>query len=246
MIRSIAAWLAIACASGLAWAAFAAPAALAPFSSAHPGGDLPEGWRVVALPKAQRAEMALVREGGETVLRIDARASAVSAATRVRDASEGTRLKWRWRVDRVVDTADLGTRAGDDYAARVYVTFDVPLERLPFAARTRLRLARLFYGPDLPAAALCYVWDNRHPPGTQAWNAYSDHVRMVVLESGNGRAGHWVEESRDLAADYREAFGSRWPGSPPPIEGIAVSSDTDQTGERVTAWIGDLRLEHAP
>lgn len=235
--------LAIAPACLLAWAA--APATLAPFSSARAGEGLPNGWRIVAIPKARPAEAALVADGPQSVLRIEARAAATSVAARVRVPGEGARIAWRWRVDRVVETANLETRAGDDFAARVYVTFDVPLERLPFAARTRLRLARLFYGADLPVAALCYVWDNRHAPGTQAWNAYSDHVRMVVVESGGARAGQWVEESRDLERDYREAFGARWPGSVPAIDGVALSSDTDQTGEHVTAWFGDVRLDRS-
>ena len=85
----------------------------------------------------------------------------------------------------------------------------MPLERLPFATRTRIRLARIFFGSDLPVAALCYVWDNRHAPGTQAWNAYSDHVRMVVVESGSACAGRWVDEARDVAADWQASFGRR-------------------------------------
>ena len=229
--------------SMLALATTATALAIAPFSAMPPGGALPAGWRVVDVPKASPAEVSLVADNGATVLRIAARSAASSAAARLHAHADGARLAWRWKVDRVVDGGDLGTRAGDDYAARVYVSFDVPLERLPFATRTRIRLARLFFGSELPVAAICYVWDNRHPPGTQAWNAYSDHVRMVVVESGAAHAGEWRDESRDVAADWRAAFGARWPGPVPDIDGVAVSSDTDQTGESVTAWFGDVRLE---
>ena len=227
-------------------APLAAAIAVAPFSTASEGGALPDGWRVVAVPKASPADVSLVRDDGTTVLRIAAKAAASSAAMRLHVPSAGTRLAWRWKVDRVVDGGNLETRAGDDYAARVYVTFDLPLERLPFATRTRIRLARLFFGSELPVAAICYVWDNRHSPGTQAWNAYSDHVRMVVVESGASHAGQWRDESRDVAADWKAAFGARWPGPVPDIDGVAVSSDTDQTGEAVTAWFGDVRLERSP
>lgn len=233
-------------AAGLLATGAGAVAALAPFSSAAPGGALPSGWRVVELPRARSAQVTLAQDGGTTVVRIDARSAASSVAARVRVPGSSARLSWRWKVDRVVDAGDLETRAGDDYAARVYVTFDVPLERLAFAARTRIRLARLFFGSELPVAALCYVWDNRHPPGTQAWNAYTDQVRMIVVESGASHAGQWVEASRDVAADWQAAFGRRWPGPVPDIDGLAVSSDTDQTGESVTAWFGDLRLEARP
>ena len=230
----------------LAVATSAAAIAVAPFSSMSAGRELPPGWRIVEVPKAAPADVSLVRDDDATVLRIVARSSASSVAMRLRTPGNGSRVAWRWKVDRVVEGGDLGTRAGDDYAARVYVTFDVPLDRLPFATRTRIRLARLFFGSELPVAALCYVWDNRHPPGTQAWNAYSDHVRMIVVESGAADAGRWKEESRDVAADWRASFGARWPGPVPDIDGLVVSSDTDQTGEAVTAWFGDVRLETRP
>jgi len=223
-----------------------AVATLPPFSAATPGGALPAGWRVIPVPHANAAEVSLEADGTTTVVKIAARAAGSSVAHSLRAEVDDTRLRWRWKIDRTVATANLETRAGDDYAARVYVTFDVPLDRLSFAARTRMRIARFLYGPDVPVAALCYVWDNRHAAGTQAWNAYSDHVRMVVVESGDARAGQWVDESRDIGADYRAAFGARWPGPLPKLSGIAVSADTDQTAESVTAWFGDMRLERTP
>ena len=86
--------------------------------------------------------------------------------------------------------ADLARKSGDDFAARVYVFFDVPRDELPFGTRFKLKMLEILYGERLPTAAICYVWDNRHPVGTSRWNPYSD-----------------------------------------------------QTGETVTAWFGDFRLE---
>lgn len=233
--------LAMSVATGLV---FAEPAPIAAFSGASPGAELPAPWIRVTLPRAKPAAIALVDDGGRTVLEVRAEAATGSVAHRLAvDSAAPTRLAWRWKVDRVVESADLARRSGDDFAARVYVTFDVPAASLTFAERARIRIARLLYGVELPAAALCYVWDNRHPPGTARWNAYSSQVRMVVLESGAARAGSWVEESRDVAADYRAAFGERYPGPVPRLTGVAVSADTDQTGESVTAWFGDVRLE---
>ena len=83
-----------------------------------------------------------------------------------------------------------------------------------------------------------YVWDNRQPVGTVRPNAYTDRTRMWVLESGTARAGEWVTETRDLAADFRAAFGE----APPDLIGIAIATDTDNTGEHATAWFGDLVL----
>lgn len=174
------------------------------------------------------------------MLRIVSADAAGSVAHRLAvDPARAPMLSWRWKIDRVVAAADLARKDGDDYAARLYVTFDVPEAALALGERLRIRLARLLYGTELPTAALCYVWDNRHPVGATAWNAYSSRVRMVVLRSGAEGAGRWASEARDVAADFRAAFG----GAAPAITGVAVSADTDQTHERVTAWFGDLRLE---
>ena len=52
------------------------------------------------------------------------------------------RLGWRWRIDRVIEQSDIATKQGDDFAARLYVFFDYPIERLSLVERTKLNLAR--------------------------------------------------------------------------------------------------------
>jgi hypothetical protein len=218
-------------------------AAIAPFSSHAPGSALPPGWRELRVARVSQAEISLVAEEGVSVLRVRSDASAGTAAFALGEAPQRPRLSWRWKIDRVVEKADLATKSGDDFAARVYVFFDVPMATLTWGQRVRLRLARLVYGDEVPAASICYVWDNHHAPGTSLWNPYSDRVRTVVVESGNERAGHWVEETRDLEADFHAAFGDK---VTPRITGIAAGNDTDQTGESASAWFGDFRLEARP
>jgi hypothetical protein len=227
-----------------AWALV--PDAVAAFSASEPGAALPAGWSRVTLPGKKPPEWTLVRDGGVTVLHVRSEAAVGSAVHRLNAApGAAPRLTWRWKVEHALAKAQLGTKAGDDFAARVYVSFDAPAQALPFTARLKLKLARLLYGAELPAAAICYVWDNRNAVGTSVWSPYSDRVRMVVLESGNARAGEWVAESRDVEADFRAAFGASWRGPVPAVDGVAVATDTDQTGESVNAWFGDLRLEAA-
>jgi len=210
-----------------------------------PGDALPAGWVPLTLPKVAAPQVALVADEGVTVLRSIADAAAGTVTYPLgHDVPARPMLRWRWKVDRVVEKADLATKAGDDFAARVYVFFDVPAESLSVGHRLKIFLARNVYGREVPTAALCYVWDNRHAPGTTRWNPYTDRVRTVVLRSGG--AGAWAAESRDLEADFREAFGAGWAGPVPRVTGIAVGNDTDQTGERVTAWFGDFRLERRP
>lgn len=224
--------------------ALAAPGALPRFSAAVPGAMLPEGWRLVPFVRVKPVEASLVTDEGATVVRIRSEAAAGTIAARVdADVAATPVFRWRWKVDRALKAADMTRRDADDYAARVYVAFDLPSSSMTAGERARLALGRFLYGAEVPAAALCYVWDNRHPPGTSAWNTHSAQVRMVVVEGGSARAGQWVEVSRDVEADYRAAFGGRYPGPVPRIAGVAISADTDQTGETVTAWFGDLVLE---
>lgn len=223
--------------------ALAADPAIAPFSASLPGPKLPPFWHEQYLPRVKTSDVTLVDDEGRTVLEIRSRNSAGAAIHRVREPAQGARLSWRWKVDRVVASADMETRDGDDFAARVYVFFDVPIQAIPLADRVKVRLARWLYGQELPTAALCYVWDNKHAPGTARWSPYTNRVRVIVLESGAADAGKWREARRDVGADFRAAFGAQWKGPLPAVSGVAVGNDTDQTGEAATAWFGDVRLE---
>ena len=232
---------AAACAALAGAAALAVDVAIAPFSAQVPGPALPAGWRIVTLPRVTPSEVALAADDGATVLRVRSHASSASAAFALAPMRPDGTLAWRWKIDRVVDKADLGERHGDDFAARVYVFLDVPDEAFPWGERLRLKLGRLLYGAQLPSAAICYVWDNRHPVGTSTWNPYSRRVRMVVVESGGARAGRWLDERRDIAADFRAAFGEAFAAASR-VTGVAAGNDTDQTGETATAWFGDFSL----
>ena len=219
---------------------------IAAFSASTPGTLLPAGWRPQRLPKAPAAEVRLVADEAATVLRVRSNAAAGGAIHPLDAAhaqSQSTQLAWRWKVDRVVEGADMTRRSRDDFAARVYVFFAIPVDELPLGERLRIKLARLFYGEELPTAGICYVWDNRHPAGYSAWSPFTNRIRIVVVETGPERAGQWAEARRDLEADFRAAFGAQWARPMPRISGIAAGNDTDQTGESATAWFGDFRLE---
>jgi hypothetical protein len=214
------------------------------FSAAPPGQRLPAGWTHQTLPSVERPNrFDLVADEGVTVLRVlsDHSASSLAVVQRV-DPAATPLLRWRWRVSNSVAASDLRRKAGDDYAGRVYVLFDLPPERLRVADRLKIAAARLLHGADLPAAALCYVWGTAQAAGESGWNAYTDRLRMLVVDSGNGHAGQWREVVRDVAADFRVAFGEPVPA----ISGVAVAADTDNSGERVEARFGDLWFEARP
>lgn len=212
---------------------------IAPFSAAAPGASLPSPWKLTTLPGIGRhTRYALVRDGDAVVLRADAKASMAGVAHPLKlDARAHPVIEWRWKILNLLTKSDIATKAGDDYPARVYVLFDYDIRKLPFSVRTRIRLARL-YGADVPLAALCYVWDGKAAAGTSVWSAYTDRVRVIVAESGDANLGKWITIRRDVAADFRAAFGE----DPPPISGVVLATDTDNTGESATAFYGDIRF----
>lgn len=208
------------------------------FSALRPGAALPDGWQPLGVSRDKPpTRYTLVNDGGTTVVRADAVASvaALSRAIKVNPA-EFPMLQWRWKVANVLKTSDIRAKTGDDYPARVYVMFDYPLEKLSFADRTKLRLARSLHDPGLPAATLCYVWDNKAPAGTIVPSSYTNLMRMIVVESGASRVNQWLAVERDVAADFKAAFGNDVPA----ITAVAIASDTDNTGETALAFFGDI------
>jgi hypothetical protein len=216
--------------------AVAAELRIGDFSSASPGAP-PPAWRLAKLPLVTPTRFRLAAVDGTTALRMEARDAGAALFRPVRvDPGATPVLRWRWRVDELVAGADIRSKDGDDLPARLYVMFDYPLGRLPLVEQGKIRLARSVAGDLVPAAALCYVWDCALPEGTALWNPYTDRVRVIVVQSGERRLGQWVEEERDVAADFRAAFGE----PPPAVSGIAVGADTDQTGSSASGWFGDI------
>jgi len=218
------------------------------FSDAALGKTAPGHWRHQPLPKVERSnEFAIVPSpaGGTAqpaghVLHGLARSSASSWVSALdADAGSTPLLRWAWRVERSLPASDFSSKAGDDYAARVYVLFDRPSAQLSLGTRLRHAAAQLLSPLPLPTAAICYVWGGpQQAPGSTGWNPYTETVRMVVVDSGDGHAGQWRSVQRDLRQDWQQAFG----GPLPRINGLALGLDTDNAGGEAQAWFGDLSL----
>lgn len=213
------------------------------FSEAAAGADLPAGWQRFVLGKPQRlTEYSLAQIDGKTVLKAVAEASASAVVHRLKaDPARTPWLSWNWRTDTSLSRADLRTKAGDDFVARVYVLFDYDESKLGLLDRAKIAAARVIFGDPIPVAALCYVWDNRQPEGHSAWSAYTNRLRLIVAETGADKLGRWVAESRNVAEDFRRAFGEPAPA----INAIILAVDTDNTGERALTYFGDVALHAA-
>ena len=216
-----------------------APLVVGAFSEAEVGGT-PAGWEKLQLGDVDETTYRLVQDGGITVVRAEADNAASGLVRRLDvEPAQHPRLRWRWKVDNVLAKGDYRRRDGDDYPARIYITFDYPVGDLSFGDRMKYRALKLLGYGDIPTRALNYIWANGEGVTETRSNAYTDWVKMVPVESGAEHVGTWREESRNIVEDYRTAFGEE----PPAITGIAIMTDTDNTKGRAVAYYGDLVLE---
>lgn len=164
-------------------------------------------------------EYRIVQEQGRTVVRAVSNASASGLVKKITfDPLQHRYLRWSWKIAGTIKGGDETSRRGDDYAARIYVVFPGQ-----FFWQTR---------------AINYIWANKLAKGSSVPSAYAADSKMVAVETGNGKAGQWLSEQRDLLADYRALFGEE----PQRAAAIAIMTDTDNTGASAEAWYGEISL----
>ena len=205
------------------------------FSAATEGAGLPDGWKPLTFPKIERhTSYTLVKDGGTVVVKAVSEASASGLTREIKiNLKEYPLVQWRWKVTNILKNGDVTKKEGDDYPARLYIIFQYQPEKVSFLEKTA---ARLLYGQDPPSGAINYLWESKSPKGTLVPNPYTDRTKMIVVESGPDRLNQWVTAERNIYEDYKKAFGEE----PPLIAGVAIMTDTDNTGESATAYYGDI------
>jgi len=229
-------------AASLALAAAATAAvALAPLVQ---GGRIVAPWHVVTLPQQTQPVTQYSAEtvDGRDAVRVDVQASYGNLVHEWPALAAPKQLQWSWRLQVPNPAVNLRVKAGDDAAVKVCMSFDLALDRVPFMERQVLKLARSRSGQALPAATLCWVWGADEAKGALLPNAYSRRVRYIVLRNRDDALATWFEESRDVAADFRRAFGDE-AADVPPLTALIVAGDGDNTGGASVAHVSALRLQ---
>lgn len=236
-VAAVLALVAVTGTSRSAWAQHAAAVEVGKFSTAEVGTALPNGWNPLTFAKIPaQTKYEIVNDVGVTVVKAVSEASASGLTKEVRiDPKEFPIVRWRWKVDNLVLKSDATRKDGDDYPARLYITFAYDPDKVGVGKKLKYKAGQVLFG-DIPIGAISYVWETKAPVGAILDNAYTDFVKMIVVESGPNSVGKWVEESRNIYEDYKKAFGEE----PPIINGVAIMSDTDNTKERATAYYGDI------
>jgi hypothetical protein len=213
------------------------------FSSADANSNgHPKNWAPITFSKidnetSYRLVERPVRGDTTTVVKATSDGGASGLVRRKRiDLEQHPILTWQWKVTNILEHGDATHKDGDDYPARIYVLFDYDPSNLGFFDRIKYRALKALGYDQIPTRALNYIWANRVEQGTILDNPYTDWVQMIPVESGPDQVGTWIREERNVAADYRDAFGE----APPPVGGIAIMTDTDNTSESATAYYGDI------
>ncbi len=208
------------------------------FSAATAGQGLPDGWKPLAFKKIEKhTTYTLAKEDNAVVVKAVAEASASGLTREIKiNPKEYPIVQWRWKVVNVLKNGDVHKKEGDDYPARIYITFEYDPSKLSFFEKAKYEAIRLLYGEYPPLAAINYIWESKAPIGTMVPNPFTDRVMMFVVESGTTKLNQWVNEERNIYEDYKKAFGAE----PPMISGVAIMTDTDNTSESATAYYGDI------
>ena len=156
---------------------------------------------------------------GITVLTADSHTAASGLfKQQVIDLTQTPFLNWSWRISKRLSGLDEQSKTGDDYAARMYV---VVTGGLAFW-QTR---------------AINYVWAGSSQKDSVWPNAFAgEHAMMLALRGPEAPLNAWQTEKRDIRADFKQLLGQNIQS----IDGVAIMTDTDNSGGQASAAYGDI------
>ncbi len=202
------------------------------FESYEDGG-LPVKWKYLMSRKLHPLEPVhmrpkerfyVVKEGGESVLRVYTEGEAVHLTMANEpdgfswDLKTHPFLQWRWRAHELPRGAREDKKSLNDTGAAVYVIFSIE--------------GVIIKRPQ----TIKYTYSSTLPIGTVV---DFGSLKAIVASSGLDKIGDWRTVKRDVASDYRAAFGKEPPRNP---LSIRLWGDSDDTESRGTADFDDIEL----
>lgn len=211
------------------------------FSNGTPG-ERPKGWALQPIRNVKNVtHYTLVRDEELAATVLEGAANAAAGALIYRfdaDAKTHPILRFKWKPANLIASSDPRTKAGDDYVARIYVTFATDPASAGIKETAENAIAHVLYGETPPHAALSYVFTHKAALGTIITSPYTRRVKKIVLDADPASVARWKSFERNIYDDYKRAFNEE----PTRISGIAIMVDTDNTGESASARFGDITL----
>jgi hypothetical protein len=197
-------------------------------------------WTVVNLPSKRKTIYTTHQEQGKDIIKAVAASSASLLKQRQYiEPHQLSKISFSWQTPMLIEAADMAERETEDSVVRVILSFEG--DRSKFSNKNRMLsdLSQALTGEEMPYATLMYVWCNTCPVGSVITNPRTDRIRKLVVESGKGNLGKWLDYERDIRADFVKAFGEE-PGA---LTGVALMTDTDNTQSKAMAWYGPISFK---
>jgi len=183
-----------------------------------------KGWRLISYFATPPTQYSRVEKG---IIKAESRGSRASLFKEVGEKERNfSVLSWKWKISNVVRSAIETRKDRFDAAARVMVVFGTEGGFRGFGGKPS-------------GFKIEYIWASHLPKGHIFDHPGERDCKVFVLESGNGKAGQWVYEERNIHKDYKRAFGAE-PGG---LSAIGIQTDTDHSNESVTAYYSDPILK---
>ena len=204
------------------------------------GFDTLDNWKPLYFPKIRKhTSYTIEADDHERYLKAESSASASALIYKKEfNVHEYRNVRWRWRAENVYEKGDYGTKAGDDYPLRIYITFKYDPQKAGRLEKLHYKAAKLLYGEYPPHSALNYVWANKETAERIVTSPYTSKTKIIIVEKGPIRVGSWQAKEADILKDYKEAFGE----APPAEASIAIMNDSDNTGEGSISYIDYIEI----
>jgi len=183
-----------------------------------------KGWRLISYFATPPTQYSRVEKG---IIKAESRGSRASLFKEVGEKERNfSVLSWKWKISNVVRSAIETRKDRFDAAARVMVVFGTEGGFRGFGGKPS-------------GFKIEYIWASHLPKGHIFDHPGERDCKVFVLESGDGKAGQWAFEERNIHKDYKRAFGAE-PGG---LSTIGIQTDTDHSNEMVTAYYSDPTLK---
>ncbi len=187
-----------------------------------------ENWQQI-VPKKQKAytNYLVEHEEGRTILllRSGGTGSWIEKDLGEIDVREYPRMEWTWMVNQFPDVDWEEEKSDDDFAIRIELVFDYKGSAFNILNIFRKGLFRTVFKFGKPELIISYVWARRVPAGKSYTSPEDTRIFVFPIESGSGKPGLWMDESRDICEDLKKFT----PDNRIVLKKIRIRSDTDNS-----------------
>ena len=180
------------------------------------------GWEIRNFAGA--TDYSLTQVDGKQVIVADSRQSASAFYKKIGINLDKTPiLNWSWRKENTIDPGDELDKNGDDYVARIYVVKTNGINQST-------------------TIALNYVWSYQHHKNDTWGNPFAqENSKMLAQRDASDPEATWFSERRNVVLDFNRLHGK----DIRQIDGVAIMTDSDNSGLNATALYGDIFFSSA-